>query len=142
MAEKLLAGEAREAFDESLVASGERTEASLQIALSKAASRIFRKNALGIQKKFLRYEIKKSRDMGVRRLGTRLNQMFNQLVEFPPENDVAATGIPDDEKVGCLLRSFPKNWQIKMAENPAFDSALATYQEVLDYANDLSLLKT
>jgi hypothetical protein len=141
MVQHLLAGQARDTFNEYFSSEGVlETAENVQFGLKKVASTIFPDSAVTNQKQYMRHELRKPNKLTARETATRLQQLNAWLSYFPADGEdstAAVTKLDELEIREIYYRLLPIVWRRKMDENVNFDRTRDGLKGLVEYAERL-----
>ena len=141
MVQHLLAGQARDTFNEYFSSEGVlETAENVQFGLKKVASTIFPDSAVTNQKQYMRHELRKPNKLTARETATRLQQLNAWLSYFPADGEdstAAVTKLDELEIREIYYRLLPIVWRQKMDENVNFDRTRDGLKGLVEYAERL-----
>jgi hypothetical protein len=119
MVRRTLAGDALAAFDRHASTFGPETDDNYGKTLNALAEYIFPRNALILQKHWMRRAIKKPFKTTVRSWVTRINEINDMLVEFPPAFN-SHQQLQEDELKELFEYGIPTSWRKEMVRQGFF----------------------
>ena len=134
MARRLLDGDALAKFEERATANGAETNEHFRTTLNEVTTHVFPKKALAYQKRYMRREMRKPRDMKTRAYVARVNEINAYLRLFPPFDPDQE--LPDDKLMDIFEYSIPNTWQ-KQATIQGFDIMQHTPSEFVEFCERL-----
>ena len=112
---------------------GNQTIDHFNLVVADLTAHVFPSKAYTLQKRYLKQCIKKPRDMKIRALVGRVQELNNYLPSFPaPSPDVAPEKLPEDEIKEILYNALPATWQIAMTAQ-GFDYPNETIQRLMEF---------
>mgnify|MGYP003344119829 FL=1 len=112
---------------------GNQTIEHFNLVVADLTAHVFPSKAYTLQKRYLKQCIKKPRDMKIRALVGRVQELNNYLPSFPaPSPDVAPEKLPEDEIKEILYNALPATWQIAMTAQ-GFDYPNETIQRLMEF---------
>ena len=139
MTKRLLEGDPLTAFQNSIVLHGEETEEHFQSVMRDLDLHVFPKKALRIQKRHMRRQMRKPRDMRVRDFVARVQEINNHLDQFPPF--AVGQTLPEDEVLDILESAVPNSWQ-KEFVRLGFDPMENDIKEFIDRCERLEFTES
>jgi len=139
MAKRLLEGDPLINFENSIALHGDETEENYQAVMRDLMLYIFPKKALRIQKRYMRRQMRKPREMRVRDFVARVQEMNNYLKYFPPFEDVQI--LPEDEILDILESAVPNTWQKEFVRS-GFDPIEHDVREFIERSERVELTES
>ena len=130
IARRLLQGDALAAFNRAAAAAGTETVENFRTCVEELKKHVFPRKALSSQKRYMRRFLRKPRDMPIREFVTRLVEINELLVEFPPSGP--NNKLPMDELMDIVEFAVPATWQRAMVMHD-FDPMIHTPQDVISF---------
>ena len=112
MARRLLEGDALAAFERAATAHGGQTVANMTLCLQDLRTHVFPLRALQNQKRYMRRNMRKPKEMTMREYANRVQELNTALQQFPPFG--ANQELPDDEVLEILEFGIPRRWKKEM----------------------------
>ena len=109
MTKRLLAGDLLSNFENAMTLHGDATDENFNSCMNDLILCVFPRRALRIQKRCMRRQMRKPREMKARDFVARLQEINNYLAQFPPFG-VDQT-LPEDEVLDILESAAPIAWQ-------------------------------
>ena len=114
MARRILDGEALTAFELAATTRGNENVENFSNCLNDVTNHFFPRRALVLQKRWMRYYLRKEEEMSIREYVGRVDELNKYLEQFPPFQ--ANQTLPTVELLEALEFSVPPRWQKKMME--------------------------
>ena len=112
MARNILLGEALRVFESKASTQATESVANFTECLNAVTAHHLPQKALIRQKRYLRRDVKKPREMNIRQFTARINEINEYLAFFPPFE--ADSKMPEDEILDILETAIPSSWQTQM----------------------------
>ena len=141
MTKRLLEGNALSVFENEVTTAGlTESTANLDKALAAITEDVFPSNALMLQKRQMRRFIKKPLNMKMTHFVARLNEMNEQLLQYPGATIEAK--IPEDELKEIVEFAIPNEWkkQMKLQQFKVLDKTLNQLVEFCKHMEEFELL--
>jgi hypothetical protein len=130
MMRNLLREDCLRVFEQGAVEAGEVSDQSFLTCVHKLVTYCFPKNALAIQKRYMRRFLRKPRDMKIREFYVRVLDLRNRQNNFPPFAPDQKMGMDELKEIvefGC-----PSTWQ-KEIYRQGFDVSSKTLEQLIDF---------
>ena len=112
---------------------GNQTVDHFKLVVADLTAHVFPSKAYVLQKRYLKQCIKKPRDMKIRALVGRVQEMNNYLPSFPaPSPDVRPEKLPEEEIKEILYNALPARWQVAMTAQ-GFDYPNESVQRLTEF---------
>lgn len=109
MTRRLIHGDTLAVFDAAAQEHGNETNVTFLQCLKDVTTHIFPKRALAFQKRYMRRNLRKPRDMTTREFSARLSELNQYLKQFPPFEDNQE--LDEDEIIDIVEHAIPRSWQ-------------------------------
>ena len=122
-------------------AHGNQTVEHLKLVMADLTAHVFPSKSYVIQKRYMKKFIKKPRNMKIRALVSRIQELNNYLPSFPPA--VAGTNptkLPDDEIKEIIYNALPSSWQVAMTTQ-GFDYPSEDIKEIIGFCERYEILE-
>ena len=122
-------------------ARGNQTVEHLKLVMADLTAHVFPSKSYVIQKRYMKKFIKKPRNMKIRALVSRIQELNNYLPSFPPA--VAGTNptkLPDDEIKEIIYNALPSSWQVAMTTQ-GFDYPSEDIKEIIGFCERYEILE-
>ena len=139
MTKRLLEGDPLINFTNSIALHGEETNEHYDAVMRDLVLYIFPRKALRIQKRYMRRQMRKPRDMRVRDFVARVQEINNYLNQFPPF--AAAQTLPEDEILDILESAVPNSWQKEFVRS-GFDPIEHDIREFIERSERVELTES
>eukprot|EP00980_Cylindrotheca_fusiformis_P020371 scaffold7403_cov122-Cylindrotheca_fusiformis.AAC.1 len=116
---RVLKGAAKTEFENSVCDhGGNETVANYNAVIEMLKAKLFPTNALRDQKRALQKHLKKPHDMSMRAYASRMSELNELLLQFPPrEPGLVATNFDEDEIIQCIEDGLPPYYKKFMREH-------------------------
>ena len=122
-------------------ARGNQTLEHFNLVAADLTAHVFPSKAYVIQKRYMKKFIKKPRDMKIRALVSRIQELNNYLPSFPPSvSETAPTKLPDDELKEIVYNALPSSWQVAMTTQ-GFDYPNEDIQDIIGFCERYEILE-
>ena len=135
----LLKGDALATFNIAAVEHGPETNPNFELCIRDLTQHVLPKRALRIQKRYMRREMRKPRDMKMREYRNRVLELNNYLSRFP-NNFNDEQKLEDEEITDILEFGTPKTWQKELVKQ-GLDSTEMTTQEMVEFCERLEFIE-
>lgn len=139
MTKRLLGGDPLINFENAIALHGEETDDHFVACLNDLVLYIFPRRALRIQKRYMRRQMRKPRDMRVRDFVARVQELNNYLTQFPPF--ATNQSLPEDEILDILESAVPNAWQREFVRS-GFDPIEHDIREFVERCERVELTET
>ena len=122
-------------------AHGSQTVYHIKLVTADLTAHVFPSKAYVIQKRYMKKFIKKPRNMKIRTLVSRIQELNDYLPSFPPS--VAGTDptkLPDDEVKEIIYNALPSSWQIAMSTQ-GFDHPNEAIKDIIGFCERYEILE-
>jgi len=136
MAKRLLDGDPLINFENAVALHGEDTDAHFEAVMRDLVLYVFPRKAFRIQKRYMRRQMRKPREMRIRDFVARVQEINNYLSQFPPFG--AAQILPEDEVLDILETAVPVSWQKEFVRS-GFDPMEHDIREFVDRCERVEL---
>ena len=130
MARRILDGDALTAFELAATTHGNESVANFRLCLNDVTQHILPRRSLVLQKRWMRYYLRKDENMSVREYVGRIVEMNNLLEQFPPFGNNQK--LSDEELKEVLEFSAPPRWQKRMVEHN-FEPTESEFNEFIEF---------
>ena len=125
------------------VAEARRTQTveHLKLIMADLTAHVFPSKSYVIQKRYMKKFIKKPRNMKIRALVSRIQELNNYLPSFPQA--VAGTNptkLPEDEIKEIVYNALPSSWQVAMTTQ-GFDYPSENIKEIIGFCERYEILE-
>ena len=122
-------------------AHGTQTVDHFKLVAADLTAHVLPSKAYVLQKRYMKKFIKKPRDMKIRALVSRVQELNNYLPKFPPPAPETEPGkLPDDELKEIVYISLPSGWQVAMTTQ-GFDYPNETLQNIIGFCKRYETLE-
>jgi hypothetical protein len=116
MTRRLLDGDALAAFNKAATKSTQESNENYTLCMKTLAIHVFPKNALATQRQWFHRYLHKRIEDTMREFVARINEINENMVEFPPNFDDTQM-ISEPEMKDLLEFAVPTSWRVKMVEH-------------------------
>ena len=144
---RLLQGAALATFNNKVEEYEEEVEGVFISGLIAVRNAAFPKRAVSKQKRYMRRHMHKSISCSFKNFLHRVQEMNGYFKEMPPnvpvedgQEEIAPTGMPDDDLMDILEFACPAEWQKQMRLQD-FDTSQKTFDDLVDFCKNLEELE-
>ena len=134
MTRGILEGDALSKFDARATELGGETNPNFTLCLNAVTQHVFPQKALQYQRRYMRRNMRKPRDLSTREFHSRVQELNSYLSQFPPFN--AGQLLDDDNIMEILEFGIPATWQKHMIYQ-GFNASEHTATEFVEFCERL-----